>query len=91
VADTVLETQVLVEDLRGKIELVAEGVVGVNERLDTAMGEAKQEFREVRSLLTVHNKSLDGRIQVVEDRTVRHTREIAALRRRSVKPRLRPS
>jgi hypothetical protein len=74
-----------VEDLRGKIELVAEGVVGVNERLDAALEKTAGDIQEVRSVFTAHNKNLNGRVQVVEDRTVLHTRQIAALRRRSKK------
>jgi chromosome segregation ATPase len=83
--ETVHGTQILVEDLRGKIELVAEGVVGVNERLDAALEKTAGDIAEVRSVFTAHNKNLNGRVQVVEDRTLLHTRQIAALRRRSKK------
>lgn len=83
--ETVHGTQILVEDLRGKIELVAEGVVGVNERLDAALEKTAGDIQEVRSVFTAHNKNLNGRIQVVEDLTVLHTRQITALRRRSKK------
>jgi hypothetical protein len=81
----------MVEHLRGKIELVAEGVVGVNERLDLSREDGKEEAKELRNLFTFPVKKLDGRVRVVEERTTRHTRQIAALRRRSGKPRSRPS
>jgi hypothetical protein len=81
----------MVEDLRGKIELVAEGVVGANERLDTSRDESRQDAKELRNLFTFPAKKLDRRVQVVEERTTRHTRQIAALRRRADKPRSRPS
>jgi hypothetical protein len=48
-------------------------------------------MKEIRDLFTSPIKNLDGRVQVVEERTTRHTREIAALRRRPDKPRTRPS
>jgi chromosome segregation ATPase len=83
--ETVHGTQILVEDLRGKIELVAEGVVGVNERLDAALEKTGGEFQEVWSVFSAHNKNLDGRLQAVEKRTARHTRQIAALRSRPKK------
>jgi hypothetical protein len=38
-------TQIMVEDLRSKIELVAEGVAGVNERLDLSRETAKRRRR----------------------------------------------
>jgi hypothetical protein len=54
---------VVVEGLRHEIQLVAEGVVGANERLDAFRAEVAQEFKDVRALLGSSYRDLDRRIR----------------------------
>lgn len=53
----------MLEDLRHQIQVVAEGVKGANERLDTFKAEVAQEFKDVRSLIHLSYKDLDRRIR----------------------------
>jgi len=46
--ETGRHTQVMVEDLRGRIQLVAEGVAGANQRLDAFKEETREEIKAVR-------------------------------------------
>jgi hypothetical protein len=63
---------VVAEDLRGMIRLLAEGLVAVNERIDrletrveTRMAEG---FAELRDLIRLSYTDLDGRVRVLEGR-----------------------
>jgi predicted nucleic acid-binding Zn-ribbon protein len=64
--DEVRYTQVRVEDLQGQIRLVAEGVAGVGERLESFRTDVRQEFDEVRGLIQQSYSDLDRRVQVLE-------------------------
>jgi hypothetical protein len=57
---------VVAEQLEGKIALVAEGVVGNNERIDRLAGDTKAEFAEVRSLIKLSYAELDRRIRALK-------------------------
>jgi hypothetical protein len=58
---------VVVEGLRHEVQLVAEGVTSVGERLgerlDAFKAEVAQEFKDVRSLIHLSYKDLDRRIR----------------------------
>ncbi len=51
VEDGVRHTQILVEGLRADVQLVAEGVAGLDEKLAAHRLEFKEEFEEVKALL----------------------------------------
>jgi len=72
--DTGRHTQVMVEDLRRRIQQVAEGVAGANQRLDSFKTEARTEIADVRSFFTTHNKNLEGRVQILEAKATRSRR-----------------
>jgi predicted nucleic acid-binding Zn-ribbon protein len=59
-------TQILVEDLRGQVQLVAEGVATCNERLDRLEEKVDRGFAEERANRTLHEGDLDRRLRVVE-------------------------
>ncbi len=63
------KTGVLVEGLRHEVQIVAEGVKGVNERLDAFKVEVAQEFKDVRSLIHPSYKDLDRRIRRSDEDT----------------------
>ena len=60
-------TRVLVEELRDKIELVAEGQVGLSERIENLEKQAAQTFDTVKGLIAPFYRELDGRIRALED------------------------
>jgi hypothetical protein len=49
--EMIRQTQVLIEDLRSQIQLVAEGVVGQQQQLDGFRREMAAEFRETKALI----------------------------------------
>ncbi len=51
------QTRVLIEDLRGQIQLVAEGVTGQQQQLDRFREEVAEEFRETRALIRLSSSS----------------------------------
>ncbi len=61
------QVYVVIEGLRHEVQLVAEGVTSVGERLgerlDTFKAEVAQEFKDVRSLIHLSYKDLDRRIR----------------------------
>jgi methyl-accepting chemotaxis protein len=65
---TVRQTDVKVEDLRGKIELVAEGVAMVDEKLEIFRQEVAREFEETRAFNRSSYRKLDRRVKDLEAR-----------------------
>lgn len=61
------QTRVLVEGLHDNVRLLAEGVLGVTERLETFQEETARGFQEIKSMLSPYYRNLDGRVQGVED------------------------
>ena len=59
-------TNVLVEDLRGQIQLVAEGVANCNERLDRLEEKVDRGFAEEKATRTLHEGELERRLRLVE-------------------------
>ncbi len=60
------QTQVVVEDLRGQVAIVAEGVVGLGERQDLLRDEMRGELREFRQLFGVTYTHIDRRLGRLE-------------------------
>lgn len=54
---------VLIENLDGKIQLVAEGVIAVDQKIDRVHAELKAEIGEVKTLLTFSYTDLDRRVR----------------------------
>ena len=70
IADVKRHAEVIAEDLRDRIRLVAEGVVATNERLDRRIDDLQKEmkagFADVRAILRVSYRDLDGRVTRLE-------------------------
>jgi archaellum component FlaC len=62
VEEGVRHTQVLVEDVRSDVRLLAEGVSSFDGKLDAVRLELKEEIGEVRSLLEASYRDMDRRI-----------------------------
>ncbi len=60
------QTRVLIEDLRGQIQLVAEGVTGQQQQLDRFREEVAEEFRETKALIRLSYAELDQRVKGLE-------------------------
>jgi hypothetical protein len=65
-AETRRYFDVVAEDLRGDIRLVAEGVVTVDAKLERFRGEVAHEFAETRSMIKLSYSELDRRLRAVE-------------------------
>ena len=62
----VRHTQVLIEGLRGDLGVVAEGVIGLDERLMAFRKEVAQDIDEVRKLIRPIYSALDQRVRNLE-------------------------
>ena len=58
---------VVAEGLEHKIQLVAEGITNVDEKLERFRQEVKEEFKETRSMIKFSYAELDRRVAVIED------------------------
>lgn len=61
-------TQISIEGLRGEVRLVAEGMMGLDERLGFLRTELKQDIDDVRRLIPPVIASLDQRVRILEVR-----------------------
>ncbi len=66
--ERLLRVEILGEDNRHQIQMVAESVIGVGERLDAFRTEVAGEFQEVRELINTSHAELDRRVTILEDR-----------------------
>ena len=57
----------MAEGLEHKIQLVAEGITNVDEKLERFRQEVKEEFKETRSMIKFSYAELDRRVAVIED------------------------
>ena len=65
-SDAIRQTQVTVEGLRDDIRQVAEGVVGVSERLETLRVEMARGFDDVEARIAPFYKDLERRLSFLE-------------------------
>lgn len=66
-AETRGHFDVVAERLEQKIQLVAEGVGAVGQRVDRLEGEMHREFGEVRSMIGLSYTELDRRLRTLEE------------------------
>lgn len=62
-AETRRHFDVVAEDLRGEVRLVAEGVAGVDSGLRELRSDVKGEFTELRSMVRLSYAELDRRLE----------------------------
>lgn len=65
-ADTRRYFDVVAEDLRHKLGLVAEGVATNTERIDRLEATMKEEFADVRAMIKFSHHELDRRVRALE-------------------------
>jgi len=70
------QTRVLVEGMWDKFRLIAEGVVGVTERLEAHKIEAQKGLEEVKASIVLPYQDLDRRVQWLEKREERRDRDL---------------
>jgi uncharacterized protein YPO0396 len=58
--------EILTEDLRGQIQIVAEGFVSLGERIDAGRRETAAELADIRALIRVSYADLDRRVTKLE-------------------------
>ncbi|MBM4137779.1 MAG: hypothetical protein FJ241_13260 [Nitrospira sp.] len=73
---------VVAESLEHKIQLVAEGITNVDEKLERFRQEVKEEFREAKSMIKFSFAELDRRITVIESEVVSLKRRLEHLEAR---------
>ncbi len=71
VEGAIRETHVAVEGLRGDIQLLAEGIIGMEEKAQSFRNEATSQFEEVRKSIEPYFRQLDRRVVLLEDRAAR--------------------
>ncbi len=72
-------THVLVEGLRHELHLVAETVLGVDEKLDRYRTEARVEFNQVKGWIEPYYRELDGRVRNLDNHASRTDGRIEGL------------
>lgn len=73
-AETRRHFDVVAEDLRGEVRLVADGVAGVSTGQEQFRSEVKGEFTEVRSMVRLSYAELDRQLESLEQRDRLETR-----------------
>jgi uncharacterized protein YllA (UPF0747 family) len=66
VHDEIRHTRIEVEGLRSDLRLLAEGMLGIGERLDTFQGEVKQNIEETRTFTRLSYADLERRVRPLE-------------------------
>jgi chromosome segregation ATPase len=64
------QTRVLLEGMHDNIRMLAEGVMGVTERLEAFQAETAENFTEVKATLSPIYKNLNGRINNLDDQVL---------------------
>ncbi|MEA2602636.1 MAG: hypothetical protein QOF89_3628 [Acidobacteriota bacterium] len=73
--EQIRHTQILVEDMNGKLQLVAEGYFGIEERMKAFQDQVEENFKVVHSTLDLHYRAFESRLRIVEERTKRKGRD----------------
>ena len=61
------QTRILVEGMHDHIRLLAEGVMGVTERLEEHQAATARGFQEIKEMLSPYYRDLNGRAQRLEN------------------------
>jgi archaellum component FlaC len=82
VETAIRHTQVLVEGVRDNTRLIAEGVIGMGERLDTYQAHQTHRLDEELDAIKLNLKDLNRRVAIVEGHHERETTDVMTLIRR---------
>ena len=63
-------TNILVEELRSRIQTVAEGLQAISLKQDQFLKEVREDFNEMRALIKHSYDNVDGRLKAAEDNVV---------------------
>jgi len=74
--EQVRHTRVVAEGLRHELHIVAEGVMGLSERLAAYQSETLLKFDEVRASMVPYYQDLNRRVGILEGRADRQTRDV---------------
>jgi regulator of replication initiation timing len=69
------QTRILLEKQHDSVRLLAEGVIGTNERLDSFRAEMSIQLDQLKSFISLPYKDLDGRVKVLESWKERSERD----------------
>jgi vacuolar-type H+-ATPase subunit H len=69
-------SRVLLEGLRSEVQLVAEGVMGISERLEAHQSATLLKFDEVKASIVPYYQDLNRRVGILEGRADRQTRDV---------------
>jgi hypothetical protein len=69
-------TRVLVEGLRSDLQLTAEGLFGLSERMTNHEMEVQRSLNELKALIISPYQGLDCRVRVLEERADRQRRDV---------------
>lgn len=70
------QTRVLIEGVEDKIRLIAEGLVGVTERMEAHRIEAQKGFDDVKASIALPYQDLNRRVRWLEKREERRDRDL---------------
>lgn len=88
---TARQTLVVIEGLRHEVHIVAEGYLGLDEKLQRYHSESAASFDQVRGWIEPYYRILDGRLSVMEGRADRQQEDVTeAIRRILGRPPLQP-
>jgi archaellum component FlaC len=69
-------TRIVVESLRGDIRLLAEGVMGVSDRLELFQSDVALKLDDVKASIVPYYQDLNRRVGILQERADRETRDI---------------
>ena len=73
---SIRQTQVLVEAVRSDVRLVAEGVMGLNERLEVFQEATAKDFKKIEASIAPYYEELNGRVRVLEAKALRKNTDV---------------
>lgn len=88
--EEVRHTRVLLEAARDEVRLLGEGMMGLNETTSAFRGEVRGQLAEIRAVIAPLYQNLRERLENLEERSDRQTRDVLdVLRERYGKPQTR--
>jgi len=87
VKTAIRHTQISVEAVHSDVRLVAEGVMGLTERLENFQGETALRFEDVKASIVPYYTNLNSRMKILESWADRQTDDVLeAIRKKFGKP-----